>query len=225
MKILAVDTSTDNAGLAVIENGKVLADITWNTGKTHTTELLPRLDTLLKSINLTINDIEGFACAIGPGSFNGLRVGISTVKGLALVKDLPCVGINTLDAIKACYDNKYDNMCIILPAGRKEVAYTLTQNNEPKIAEPAVLIEEILAPTYFVGEIKDEIKAELKSALNEKYLEDPISQISRVAMIGLLGEKELLQNSENKSAALLTALYLKRPNITKPKKYHYLQEQ
>ena len=223
MKILAIDTATDNAGLAVIEDGRILGEETWNTGRTHTTETLVRLDNLLKKIGIKIDEIGAVACANGPGSFNGLRVGISTAKGIALVRDLPAVGINTLDAIEASYGGKYEQFCVLLPAGRKEVSYRLPET-EAKIAGADIIASEISSVTYFIGEIQDEVRNELKDKLGDYFREAEAAPISRVAMIGLLGEKALAVDP-SQTADSLQAIYLKRPNITKPKKYHYLQEE
>jgi len=80
---LAIDTSSDFAGLSVIESGQILAEISWRCGSNHTVELLPHMDSLLKQSSIGIQELKGIIIAIGPGSFNGLRVGLGTAKGLA----------------------------------------------------------------------------------------------------------------------------------------------
>ena len=80
---LAIDTSTDTASLALVQGSEVLAELTWHCGQNHTIELLPHLTHLLNQAKLSLQSINFIIVAKGPGSFNGLRVGISTAKGLA----------------------------------------------------------------------------------------------------------------------------------------------
>ena len=95
---LAIDTSTDNTSLALVDEETVLFELTWRSRQNHTVELLPHLDYLLKQHHLDIKSISAVIVALGPGSFNGLRVGISTAKGLAMSLDIPLIGISTLSA-------------------------------------------------------------------------------------------------------------------------------
>lgn len=83
MKILSIDSSTSSASCAILEDNKLLGEITLNDKKQHSVILMPLIDSLLKDLKLTINDIDAFAVSSGPGSFTGLRIGIATVKGLA----------------------------------------------------------------------------------------------------------------------------------------------
>ena len=80
---LAIDTSTDMASLALVRGDEVLAELTWRCGQNHTTQLLPHLTHLLNQAKLSLQSANGIIVAKGPGSYNGLRVGISTAKGLA----------------------------------------------------------------------------------------------------------------------------------------------
>jgi tRNA threonylcarbamoyl adenosine modification protein YeaZ len=222
VKILALDTSTETAGVAVVESNRILGEDTWNTGMTHTTELIPRVEKLLKKLSIDISEINAVACAVGPGSFNGLRVGISTAKGLALVRELPSVGINTLTAIKESFDIKAENICVVLPAGRKEVAYSFMNSSDMQIADPETVCSQIDRPFWLTGEVEDHIRERFSELLGDRFIGVVEPERSRVGMIGLLGEKEIMAgNAVN--ASEIKAIYLKRPNITKPKKYHYLQ--
>ena len=101
---LAIDSSTDTASLAITRGNEVLAELTWRCGQNHSVELMPRLSRLLEQANIDLKSISGIIVARGPGSFNGLRVGISTAKGLAFSLGVPLVGINTLEA---GYDNYF----------------------------------------------------------------------------------------------------------------------
>lgn len=120
MKVLSVDTSSAICSVAVLENNNVLKELYVDDANTHSTKLMPLIDSLLKSLNITINDIDLFACGIGPGSFTGIRIGVSTIKAFADVTGKPVVGVTSLEALAtACsedgiicslIDAKHDNL-------------------------------------------------------------------------------------------------------------------
>ena len=95
---LAIDTSTDTASLALVEDNRVLAELTWCCGQYHTTQLLTHLTHLLDQTKSNLQSTSGIIVARGPGSFNGLRVGISVAKGLAFSLGVPIIGISSLEA-------------------------------------------------------------------------------------------------------------------------------
>lgn len=97
--LVAVDTSTAYIGIACYDAGGLLGECNWFSGRDQTVQLVPQLDLLLKHLDKTPDQITAVAVALGPGSWSGLRVGMSTAKGLALARDLPIIGIGTLDAL------------------------------------------------------------------------------------------------------------------------------
>lgn len=99
MKILALETSAKSVSAAVVENGVPLCSTYQNTGLTHSRTLMPLVDGMLRSAGLTLDDIGLIAVAHGPGSFTGLRIGVSAAKGLAWARELPCCGVSTLLAM------------------------------------------------------------------------------------------------------------------------------
>lgn len=110
MKILSLECSATPASVAIIEDGKVLASSYVNVKLTHSQTLMPMIENLLKASLTDIGDIEGFAISQGPGSFTGVRIGISAIKGLAAAKNLSCVGVSTL---RAMAENYIDTNCIV----------------------------------------------------------------------------------------------------------------
>lgn len=96
MKVLALETSAKSVSVAVTEDGKVLASSYQNIGLTHSVTLMPLLDGMLKNAGLTLKDMDLLAVAAGPGSFTGLRIGVSALKGLAWAEDKPCCGVSTI---------------------------------------------------------------------------------------------------------------------------------
>ena len=99
MKILALETSAKSVSAAVVENGAVLCSAYQNTGLTHSRTLMPLMDGMLRAADLQMSDMELIAVAQGPGSFTGLRIGVSAAKGLAWTLDVPCCGVSTLLAM------------------------------------------------------------------------------------------------------------------------------
>ena len=99
MLTLAIDTSSESASIALLRDDDILSEIFINLDVNHSVVLLPALHHLMRLSRLEPNEIDLFACTIGPGSFTGLRVGASTVKGLALALGRPIAGVSTLEAL------------------------------------------------------------------------------------------------------------------------------
>jgi tRNA threonylcarbamoyladenosine biosynthesis protein TsaB len=119
--ILAIDTSTRQAGVALVERGHTMAELTWDVDLGHSHVLTDTIDTSLGLAGRSVGQIGAIAVAIGPGSFSGLRVGISEGKGLALAIDAPIVGVSTLDAIALQAICLSPEVWAVLPAGRGQV--------------------------------------------------------------------------------------------------------
>jgi tRNA threonylcarbamoyladenosine biosynthesis protein TsaB len=99
LKILSVDSTSSAASCAVCEDGRIIASSYLNVGLTHSQTLLPLIDTTLRSAGLAAGDIDLFAAAAGPGSFTGVRIGVSIVKGLAFTAGKPCAGVSAMEAM------------------------------------------------------------------------------------------------------------------------------
>lgn len=99
MKILSIDTSTMVSSCSISENGVVIGDYSVNQEKTHSESLVPMVKRLLEDLGLKLSDIDLYAVGIGPGSFTGLRIGMTTVKTFAQVFEKPVIGVSTLEAL------------------------------------------------------------------------------------------------------------------------------
>ncbi len=99
LRILALETSAKSVSAAVTAGGTLLAQSFQCTALTHSRTLLPMVDAMLKNAELPLDSIDAFAVSAGPGSFTGLRIGVSAVKGLAWASGKPCVGVSTLRAM------------------------------------------------------------------------------------------------------------------------------
>ena len=113
MKILAFDGTAKVASAAVVEHGKALATYSIDNGLTQSELLLPMVEAITKSLQIGFSDIGAFAVTVGPGSFTGVRIGVSLVKGLAFGRGVPCVPISTLEALAENLRGTSD--AIILP--------------------------------------------------------------------------------------------------------------
>lgn len=143
MLILAIDTSSATAATALTENGRLLAEYIQNSGKTHSQRLMLMIDEMLKSCGKKTEDIDLYACAAGPGSFTGLRIGASAVKAMAQVFDKPIAGVPTLDALAYNLYGFDGFVCPMLDAQRGAVYSALYkwENNKLKKQEDYRVID------------------------------------------------------------------------------------
>ncbi len=116
MKILSVECSATPCSAAVCEDGKIIASSFVNVRLTHSQTLMSLIKAILDNAQLSLSDIEGFAIAAGPGSFTGVRIGISAIKGLAQAKKLPCVAVSTLRAMAELYKGRNCIVCPVMDA-------------------------------------------------------------------------------------------------------------
>ena len=147
MKVLAIDSSGLVASVALVTEDELIAEHTINYRKTHSQTLLPMLDEIVKMTNIDLTELDAIAISKGPGSFTGLRIGAATVKGLAMVLDIPVIPVATVDGLAY---NLYQTNSIICPLmdGRKNQVYTGLYkwvDNEFKVLleQKALDIEEI----------------------------------------------------------------------------------
>lgn len=99
MITLAIESSAGPVSVCICEDGKIIAENYVNTKQTHSETLMPMVENILKITNLTVKDISLLVVSAGPGSFTGVRIGVSTVKGLAFTNNIPCCAVSTLEAI------------------------------------------------------------------------------------------------------------------------------
>ena len=121
MKILAVDSSAKSASAAVTQDEKLVAESFVNVGLTHSETLMPMIHSVLKNAGTDIKDIDAFCVTVGPGSFTGIRIGISAVKGLAQPQNKPCFGISTLDAMAYNSEDFNGIICCVMDARCSQV--------------------------------------------------------------------------------------------------------
>ena len=222
---LAIDTSTEIASVAVSQEGELVAEMTWHSGQNHTVGLVPGIISLLAQINADIQSTYGISVAKGPGSFNGLRVGVSTAKGLAFALDIPIVGISTLEV--EAYQFAYTELpiCAIHNAGRGEIAVAVYQQKgdrwqqmtEEHLTTADTLCEQVKDKTLFCGDIPPPAVLQLQKQLGKQaVIPDPIVKLRHASYLAILGWHRL-RTGDKDNPASLQPTYLRQPPITQPK--------
>jgi len=161
MKILGIDTSTSCGSVGLIEDEEIISEYLLNIPVTHSERLLGAIELVLKEARCPIEQVDGWVIAIGPGSFTGLRIGVSTVKGLAFATGKPVAGISILDVLASQIAPTSHFICPILDARKKEV-YTafyhygegnsLIRQSDYQAIRPEDLVKKIKEQTIFLGD-------------------------------------------------------------------------
>ena len=187
MKILAVDTATNSLSVAIMEAGSLRTELTCSTGETHARHLMTLVDTVLNVSGMTAKDLDAFAVTIGPGTFTGLRIGLSTVQGMAAATSKPVTGITSLEALAAqaapTSHGSGSLVCAMLDARRQEVYCGLYRSNgqavvpisEPRVGSPETLVDEIEEPCLLVGSGALLYKKALREKLADRFVLAPHS--------------------------------------------------
>ena len=160
MNLLAVDTAGKSCAVAVMRDDTLLYEAQCNNGLTHSETLLPMIDTALRACHLTVNDLDVLGATNGPGSFTGLRIGLSVIKGLAQPRQIPCVGVSTMAAL-AYGVNGAGTVIAAQDARRGQVywaAFDLADHTRltPDAAAPVTELQNFVKtcknPLFFVGD-------------------------------------------------------------------------
>ena len=161
MRILAVDTSTPVGSIAIVEGPLLKAQHILNISATHNQRLLPGIDRILMETECSLNDLDALAVSLGPGSFTGLRIGISIVKGLAWATGKPLAGIPTLDALATNIPFVSHPICPVLDARKGEIYTALFRWGDEQLPQrltdymaikPEDLVDLISEKTVLVGD-------------------------------------------------------------------------
>lgn len=218
MKVLGIDTSTPCGSVGLIDEDRVLADRLLNIPVTHSERLLSSVEGVLREAEYSLGDVDGWALSLGPGSFTGLRIGVSAVKGLAFATGKPVAGTPTLDVLAFQISPTPYLICPVLDARKEEVytaLYRYGDGNRPRpvspyqACRPEELVRQIHEKTIFVGDgIKtygDFLRNQLPSLAVF-----PISSLhlpygSTIARLGL----DLLRRGESLDLATFTPIYVR----------------
>ena len=218
MKILAVETAGKICSVALLEDEKVIQEITVEDGNTHSVKLMPLIDTVLKKSKVTIQEIDLFACDKGPGSFTGIRIGIATIKAFADVTNKKVIGITSLESL-AYYENENTMICTMLDAKNENIYYGLFENSDGdyELVENLQFgnIHEVLEnlkqkdqTISFIGDAAIHYQEEIKDVLGNRAIlrEDYQLTATHIGKIAFKKNKEAVTSNE------LQPTYLRKSN-------------
>ncbi len=226
MRILSFESSAVSASVCLTDDEKIIAQSFQNCGLTHSRTLLPMAESLLNGCDHSLDDVDAFAIAAGPGSFTGLRIGVATVKGLAFATNKPCIGVSTLEAMAENLCGINGNICCVMDARAGQVyqaffkreANTLTRLCEDRAIKLDELSKEIGETSQIlVGDGANLCYTKLVAIcpnlqLAPEHLRYPSAYgVARIAL-------PALNNGKGVCASELDAFYLRPPYIAQTKK-------
>lgn len=211
MIVLGIESSSSQGGVALVGRDGLIAEYVLNVEATYAERLLPAVDRILQDARVRIEEVEGLSVALGPGSFTGLRIGLSTVKGLALATGKPVVGVPTLEAMAWSLPYCRYPICPILDARKKEVYCALfeyrgahlTRLMEDAPLSPHALVERITQPTLFIGDGWRVCGDLLQQALGALAMAPPAFTGASPAAVADLGRRRLLRGEKDPIEALV----------------------
>ena len=214
MKVLGVDTATSCGGIGIIDDDTVVAEYTFGPGDAPSATLIPALQALLDEAGFDLASLEGIAISLGPGSFTGVRVGLSAIKGLALATERPVVGVPTLDALASQLPRTPYLICPLLDARKGEVYAALYKQREGgdverltpyQVLSPAALLAEIsLQETTFLGDGVEVYQELIKGHLGERaFFAPPHLRFLHGTAVAALGLKRIKGGGRDDIASLV----------------------
>lgn len=225
MIFLAIDSTARACSAALGRDGHVLISMQNDTGNTHSEQLLPMIENCLSRASLSFSDIDAYACTVGPGSFTGVRIGVSVIKGLAFGTDKPCVEVSALEAIAENLRPLKGLLCPVMDARRSQVYTALFQSNEQgelvRLTEDSAIAIADLAekcrplvspdfPLYLAGDGYDLAFRELTALGIPCAVTPRLLRLQHAASVLTVAERKL-HDGETKSDRTLSPLYLRLP--------------
>jgi tRNA threonylcarbamoyladenosine biosynthesis protein TsaB len=212
MKILAVDTASRSCSVAILNEKKIFAEISNTTGETHSKHLIGMIESAIRLSGLTKKDLDAYSVSIGPGSFTGLRIGISTIKGLSEASGKPAAGVSSLDALAFGFSDSNLLVCSMLDARRGEVYFScmrfregvMVRVVEEGVMDPGSVASAIHEPCLFVGDGSVEYRKVISEKASEKFffVQPEERNAIRAASVGYLGMKKI-KNGEASGTSLI----------------------
>ncbi len=199
MRVLGIDSSTPGCSVALLNNDTIVAERIADPRPSYSKYLLQMVDQVLKEGKSRLDDVDGFAVTIGPGSFTGLRIGVSLIKGFVLATERPFVGINSLEAMACTLDSPRHPICTVLDARKSEVYAAVFESQKddlhPLLKESALspesLCEKIEVPTLFIGNGVERYREVFKESLGARFVEPgTLPRFSTAAGTALLASRQ-----------------------------------
>ncbi len=226
MKILALETSTLVGSIALIDDDRLLCELTLQVKETHSSQLMPAIDHALRTAELRPGQLDGFAVALGPGSFTGLRIGLSTTKGLAVAASKPVIGISSLEAMAWNLPFCPHFICPMIDARMKEVyaawfvakGGTVVRESEDMVGSVPDLLTARRAETVFLGSGARRYRKEISKQLGDlaHFLSPEIMGV-RASIVAFLA-LERLRKGECDDVDTLEPLYIREAQAVEKEK-------
>ncbi len=209
--LLALDTATTRASIALHDGMTLRAECTWESANRHTVTLLPRIVELLAASDLTARDLTAIGVCNGPGSYTGVRIGVAVAKGLASSRKLPLVGITTLDILAAAQPQDSRPLYAVFWAGRTRIGYARYRWREDRWrAETGVqvvtwdeLASALEVPALLVGELDTSGREALQRLSGRLEIPAPARHLRRAGFLADLAWERLRANQVDAPSALL----------------------
>ena len=209
--LLALDTATHRASIALHDGTSLRAECTWESSNRHTVTLIPHVVEMLATSDLTAADITAIAVCIGPGSYTGVRIGVAVAKGLASARKLPLVGITTLDVLAAAQPEDDCPLYPVFAAGRKRVGYARYRyKDDGWQSETGVQVvpwqqfaEQLDLPAIVVGEIEPAGREALRPLFGRVEIPQPAYHLRRAGFLADIAWRRLRANQVDAPSALL----------------------
>jgi len=219
---LSIDTASEMASLALSGEGQLAAEMTWRCRRNHTVELLPTVEKLLAQVGTSKKDLTAVFVCIGPGLYTGLRVGVSTAKGLAYALGLPIVGVGRLQLDAYPHSSYRGPIVPIHTAGRGELAWAVYENDNdnqrevlaPRLSLPDEMLARVPADALFCGEVGTELAQDIAQRLPQASLAPP-AVTRRAAYLASVAYRRLVPVGGDDPAAL-RPVYLRKAVVGPP---------
>ena len=238
MKILGIECTATPVSCALYEDGKIKGEYFLNLKTTHSQTLLPMVTSLLELSNITINDVDVIAVTAGPGSFTGVRIGISAVKGLAFAENIPVVPVSVLEAMAYGFINQDAIVCSLMDARCNQVYNALFRVENDRVIrlcdDRALMIDELYEevlnlnkerpdlPIILVGDGADLFFNSTKNREAELILAPEHLKWQRASGVCFVAESRAI-NNETVSAEELLPIYLRLPQAERELKAKQLK--
>jgi len=222
MNILALETSAKAASCALLSDGVLIAEFFTNAGLTHSETVMPMVKSMMDCANRDLRCIDVFAAGVGPGSFTGLRIGISAVKGMALALDKPCCAVSTLEALAYNLLSFSGVIVPLMDARRGQVYTALFRNENGRVTrlcdDGAIGIDEVYEklkdftdPVMLVGDGASLYHAELSGKLPNVLLAPGNLLHQRAGSVAYAARQKLEHRGVTCTADDLAPVYLRLP--------------
>lgn len=226
MKILAIETSCDIASVSILEDNNVILELKETSIKTHSESLMPLIDNIFTKMHLSLDDIDLLAVDNGPGSFTGIRIGLSTIKAFGDAKNKPCIAVSSLESLAYTCEEENCYICSMVDAKHSNVYAGIFEKNGNKyikycdfmfdtIDNLLLVLGSLKKKIFFVGNCgilyKDVVKSYLK---NDVFFEDDVLVSSKYVGIAAFDK---FNSGEFLSSNALSALYLKKSSAEEKK--------